>query len=392
MVVHCSTGNRFKMRTFIAIISVLASLSANTTSAQPVYESTAPIAYMVDMSSGAVLYDKNSSRRIPPASMAKMMTAYIVFDMIDRGQLKLDQKFAVKPETWKKWNNVGSTMFLAPNEQVSVENLLRGTITVSGNDAAITLAEGIAGSEAGFVDRMNAMAKKLGMKDSYFGTPNGWPDEGRTLTTARDLALLGVRTINDHPALYRKFYGQTEFRWGNITQADRNPLLGKIVGADGLKTGHTDEAGYCFTGTAEQAGRRIMMVVAGVDSYNNRIKESTQFMQWGFDKWVSKPIYKKGALIASVPLQLGTQSSIPLYAPRNLAVTYPVSEKRKYKIFVRYNGPIKAPFKKGDAVANLVVKFENGNEQVTPLFAGVSVDRAGFFGQAYNGLKSVFGA
>jgi serine-type D-Ala-D-Ala carboxypeptidase (penicillin-binding protein 5/6) len=380
------------MRITFGLISLLALLPGSITSAQSVYESTAPIAYMVDMSSGAVLYDKNSTRKIPPASMAKMMTAYIVFDMIDRGKLKLDQKFTVRTETWKKWNNVGSTMFLAPNDKVTVENLLHGTITVSGNDAAITLAEGIAGTETAFVVRMNATAKKLGMKDSYFGTPNGWPDEGRTLTTARDLVQLGVRTINDHPALYRKFYGQTEFRWGNITQADRNPLLGKITGADGLKTGHTDEAGYCFTGTAEQVGRRIMMVVAGVDSYNNRITESTHFMQWGFDNWVSKPLYMKGALIASVPLQLGTQTSIPLFAPRNLAVTLPVNEKKNYKVFVRYKGPVKAPFKKGDAVADLVVKFANGSEQVTPLLAGVSVDRAGFFGQTWNGLKSVFGA
>ena len=227
------------MKPVLPLVAVIFA-AAPVTAAAPPFETPAPVAYLVDLSSEAVLYSKDADRRMPPASMAKMMTAYIVFAMLSDGKLKLNQKFTVKTDTWKKWNNVGSTMFLAPNEQVTVENLLHGTITVSGNDAAIALAEGIAGTEAGFVDRMNAMATKLGMKDSYFGTPNGWPDEGKTLTTARDLTLLGARTINDYPALYRKFYGQTEFRWANITQADRNPLLGKIAGADGLKTGHTD--------------------------------------------------------------------------------------------------------------------------------------------------------
>ena len=378
------------MRIISGLIAVLAATSASA--AQTPYESSAPIAYMVDMSSGAVLYDRDSRKLIPPASMTKMMTAYIAFDMIARGQLKLNDTFPVTPEIWKQWNNVGSTMFLASGAKVSVENLLHGTITVSGNDAAITLAQGIAGSDSAFVDRMNAMAKKLGMKDSHFGTANGWPDEGRTLTTARDLALLGTRTINDFPDLYRKFYGQTEFAWAGVKQADRNPILGKIAGADGLKTGHTDEAGYCFTGTAEQAGRRIMMVVAGLGSYNGRITESTNFMNWGFSAWINKSLFKKGTVIASVPVQLGTQSSVTLTAPRNLAVTLPTQEKMSYRMFVRYNGPIKAPFKKGDVVASLVIKLSNGSEQITPLMASNSVGQASFIGRAWNGLKSVFGA
>ncbi len=380
------------MRIFGYSLSALAVLIPNIADARPSYDSAAPIAYMVDMSSGAVLYDRKSRQPIPPASMAKMMTAYVVFDMLSHKQLRLDQTFTVTPETWKQWNNTGSTMFLSPGEKVSVENLLHGLITVSGNDAAITLAQGIAGSEEAFVARMNAMAKKLGMKDSRFGTPNGWPDEGRTVTTARDLALLGVRTVNDFPALYRTFYGQTEFRWNNVTQADRNPLLGKIAGADGLKTGHTDEAGYCFTGTAIQNGRRLMMVVAGLDSYNGRVTESKNFMDWGFTAFATKPLFKKGAVIATVPVQLGSESTITLTAPRDMAVTMPAEQSSGYKVFVRYNGPVKAPFKKGDAVANLVVKLADGSEQVTPLLASHAITEAGFFGRAWNGIKSVFGA
>jgi serine-type D-Ala-D-Ala carboxypeptidase (penicillin-binding protein 5/6) len=380
------------MRIFGYSISALALLISSTADARPSYDSAAPIAYMVDMSSGAVLYDRQSRKLIPPASMAKMMTAYVVFDMLAKKQLRLDQTFTVTPQTWKQWNNTGSTMFLSPGEKVSVENLMRGLITVSGNDAAITLAQGIAGTEASFVARMNVMAKKIGMKDSRFGTPNGWPDEGRTVTTARDLALLGVRTVNDFPALYRTFYGQTEFRWNNVTQSDRNPLLGKVAGGDGLKTGHTDEAGYCFTGTAQQNGRRLMMVVAGLDSYNGRITESKNFMDWGFSAFTTKPLFKKGAVIATVPIQLGSESAITLTAPRDMAVTMPAEQSTGYKVFVRYNGPIKAPFKKDDAVATLVVKLPDGSEQITPLLANHAVAQAGFFGRAWNGLKSVFGS
>jgi D-alanyl-D-alanine carboxypeptidase (penicillin-binding protein 5/6) len=375
----------------LALFALAASVSSASIAADPAYESAAPIAYMVDMSSGAVLYDKNSTKQIPPASMAKMMTAYVVFDMLQSGKLKRDQLFTVTPEIWKAWNNVGSTMFLKANEKVSVANLLQGTITLSGNDAAITLANGIAGSEAKFVTLMNATAQKLGMKDSRFGTANGWPDEGRTLTTARDLATLASRTIYDFPLMYREFYGKTEFRWGSVTQPDRNPILGKILGADGLKTGHTDEAGYCFSGSAEQGGRRLMMVVAGLGSFNDRITESTKFMNWGFAAWTSMPLFKAGRVITTAPVQLGSESKIALIAPRNLAVTLPAGAVDGYKLYVRYNGPIKAPFAKGANIAELVVKRADGSEQTMPLAAAQSVGEAGFFGRVWNGTKSLFG-
>jgi serine-type D-Ala-D-Ala carboxypeptidase (penicillin-binding protein 5/6) len=360
--------------------------------ARPQFESLAPIAYMVDMASGAVLFDKNSNRKIPPASMTKMMTAYVVFDLIDQGKLKPKKKFTVRPETWKNWNNTGSTMFLKPNQQVSVAHLLHGVVTLSGNDAAIVLAEGISGSEADFVLLMNAKARELGMKNSQFGTANGWPDNGRTLTTARDLALLGARTIHDFPELYREFYGLREYRWNNVTQPNRNPILGRIKGADGVKTGHTDHAGYCFTGTAEQNGRRIMMVVAGLGSTDARAQESRRFLQWGFDAWRAQPLYKAQSVVATLPMQLGEDNRIKVIAPRKLALALPAKDAPRYKLFVRYTGPIKAPLKKGSQVAKLVAKFEDGSEQIMPLIAAQSVAKAGYFGRAYNGLKSLVGA
>jgi serine-type D-Ala-D-Ala carboxypeptidase (penicillin-binding protein 5/6) len=374
-----------------AILLAFSSISGAAIAA-PAYETSAPIAYMVDLSSGAVLYDKQSNAQIPPASMAKMLTTYVVFEMLANGKLQATQKLNVKPETWKAWNNQGSTMFLAPNEQVTVENLLHGLVTLSGNDAAIVLAEGISGSEAEFVNVMNSTAKRLGMKDSRFGTANGWPDEGQTLTTARDLALLASRTINDFPALYSKFYGKKEFKWGGVTQPDRNPLLGKVSGADGLKTGHTDEAGYCFTGTAMQNGRRILMVVAGLPSFNARITESTNFMNWGFSAWKSRQLFKSGSIVASAPVQMGDATILGLAAPRNLAITYPVGVSEKFNIVVRYKGPIMAPITKGDVVAEMVVKLADGSEQISPLIANSTVREAGFFRRIWNGILSVFGA
>src|SRR6185312_15127697 len=189
-----------------------------------------------------------------------------------------------------KWHGpaAGSTMFLSAGEQVSVENLLHGIVTLSGNDASVVLAECIAGTEQAFAGQMNALAKKIGLTNSHFGNSNGWPDEGVTYVTARDLATLARSEIENHYALYKKFYSQPSFTWGktlgsgaDITQANRNPILGKVPGADGLKTGHTEEAGYGFTGSAEQNGRRLVIVLAGLTSANQRIDQSVQFMNWG---------------------------------------------------------------------------------------------------------------
>jgi serine-type D-Ala-D-Ala carboxypeptidase (penicillin-binding protein 5/6) len=372
-------------------LSALVFLAPASALGQVQYNSAAPIAYMVDLSSGSVLYDRNSTKQIPPASMAKMMTAYVVFDMLSKKQLRLDRKFALNPLSFQKWNNVGSTMFLKANEEVSVANLLHGILTLSGNDASIALAEGIGGSETKFVSKMNAMAQKLGMKNSRFGTANGWPDEGRTLTSAQDLSLLARRTIEDFPELYRTFYGKPAFRWGNITQPDRNPILATVKGADGLKTGHTDEAGYCFTGTAVQNGRRLLMVVAGLPSFDSRITESTAFMKWGFDAWRVKLLFSAGTTIGQAKVQLGDATSVDLLAPRAINVTMPADKDVTYKISLRYDGPVKAPIQKGQHIADLVVKTSDGREAIMPLKAAQTVAKAGYLGLAWNGLKQILG-
>jgi D-alanyl-D-alanine carboxypeptidase (penicillin-binding protein 5/6) len=366
----------------------------------PPFETPADVAYLVDLSSGAVLLAKNADMRMPPASMAKMMTTNVAFELIKKGDLALNKMCTVRPETWRKWHGpaAGSTMFLSPGEQVSVENLLHGIVTLSGNDASVVLAECIAGTEEAFVNVMNEHAKALGLTNSRFGNSNGWPDEGRTYVTARDLATLARAEIQNHPELYKKFYSQTSFTWGktmgsgaNITQANRNPLLGRIPGADGLKTGHTEEAGYGFTGSADQNGRRLIMVVAGLDSFNQRIEESVKLMSWGFNAWQSKPLFKVGTTVGSAQVQLGSDDEVALVAPRDLAVTIPAGILSKVSgMKIRYQGPVKAPIAKGQHIADLVVTTTEG-EQVTPLVAAEAVEEAGFFTRAWIGLKQLLG-
>ena len=389
------------IRATLSLSAISLLLASAAPAKAPPFDTPAPVAYLVDLSSGAVLLSKDADRRMPPASMAKMMTTNVAFELIDRGDLALNKMCTVRPETWQKWHGpqAGSTMFLSPNEQVSVENLLHGIVTLSGNDASVVLAECIAGTEEAFANVMNENAKRLGLTNSHFGNSNGWPDEGRTYVTARDLATLARAEIENHAQLYKKFYSQTSFTWGktlgsgaDITQANRNPLLGKVPGADGLKTGHTDEAGYGFTGSAEQNGRRLVMVVAGLETYNQRIEESVRLMQWGFNAWQTKPLYKAGATVGSAQVQLGSDSEVTLVAPRDLAVTIPAGVLSKVQSTkIRYKGPVKAPIAKGQHIADLVVTTSDAGEQVMPLVAAEAVSEAGFFGRAWIGLKQLFG-
>ncbi|MCW2394400.1 MULTISPECIES: D-alanyl-D-alanine carboxypeptidase family protein [unclassified Sphingobium] len=385
------------MRALLPIALVLPFFLSAAQANTPSYTSEASVAYMVDLSSGRVLFDKDADRRMPPASMAKMMTAHVAFNLIKQGKLRLDQKFTVRPETWRKWHSQGSTMFLSVNEEVSVENLLHGIVTLSGNDACVVLAEGIAGSEEAFTDLMNAEAKRLGMTNSHFANTTGWPDEGRTYTTARDLATLARNTLEETPDLYKQFYTVKSFTWGQtmggseISQANRNPILGRVDGADGLKTGHTEEAGYGFTGSAQQNGRRLVMVVAGLTSFNGRVEESVRFMDWGFKAWRSKPLAKKGVTLGQAQVQGGWARSVDLVTPRDLVATLPIAAANgEIKARVVYRGPIKAPIAQGQEIAHLVVDAGDGTTQTLPLVAKEAVSEGGFLARLWNGFLSFF--
>jgi len=369
--------------------------------AAPQFDTPAKVAYLIDLSSGATLYAKNADVRMPPASMAKMMTTDVAFELIDSGKLPLNKMCTVRPETWQKWHGpaAGSTMFLSVNEQVSVENLLKGIVTLSGNDASVVLAECIAGTEQAFTDQMNALGKRIGLTNSHFGTANGWPDNGVTYVSARDLATLAKWEIEHHYKLYKQFYSLPSFTWGktmgagqDITQQNRNPILGKVPGADGLKTGHTDEAGYGFTGSADQNGRRLIEVLAGMGSWNERVQESTRLMQWGFGAWAAKPLFAAGAKVGAARVQLGNSSEVTLVAPRDLAATLPAGlSSGNIQTKIRYEGPLVAPIAKGQEVAQLVVTTGDTPPQVVPLVAGEEVSKAGFFGRIWTSIKSLFG-
>ncbi len=388
-------------RTILLATAASVLLATSAPAAAPQFDTEAKVAYLIDLSSGAVLYAKNADVRMPPASMAKMMTTDVAFELIDSGKLPLSKMCTVRPETWQKWHGpaAGSTMFLSPNEQVSVENLLKGIVTLSGNDASVVLAECIAGTEQAFTDQMNALAKKIGLTNSHFGTANGWPDNGVTYVSARDLATLARYEVENHYALYKKFYSLPSFTWGktmgagqDITQANRNPILGVVPGADGLKTGHTDEAGYGFTGSADQNGRRLIEVVAGLPSWNSRVVESKRLIEWGFGAWQAKPLFAQGARVGTAQVQLGSSSSVDLVAQRNLAVTVPAGlAGGATGIKIRYQGPVAAPIRKGDHIADLVITTPDTPPQIVPLVAGEDVGKAGFFGRIWIGLKSLFG-
>ncbi|QIG80290.1 D-alanyl-D-alanine carboxypeptidase family protein [Stakelama tenebrarum] len=373
-------------------------LVAPATAQTPTFDTPAPIAFMKDLSSGAVLFARDPDRRIPPASMAKMMTVYVAFDLIKRGELSLDTEFQVRPETWRRWHGpqAGSTMFLETGERVSVRELLYGIVTLSGNDACVVLAEGIAGTEESFTNLMNQQAQKLNLANSHFGNSNGWPDEGRTYVSARDLATLAAATIQNYPDLYNTFYSRHDYtrtlsNGQEITQQNRDPLLGRVEGADGLKTGHTEEAGYGFTGSAEQNGRRLVMVLAGLDSYRGRAEESVRFMDWGFRAWNAKKIVAKGRHVSEAEVQGGSAGSVGLVAPRDLSVTIPAGTGADIQARVVYQGPVKAPFAAGDHIADLVITTPGMEPQTLPLVAESDVGEAGFFRRAWLGLLSLVG-
>jgi len=388
-------------RSVLLVTAASVLLASAAPAAAPQFDTPAKVAYLIDLSSGATLYAKNADVRMPPASMAKMMTTDVAFELIDKGQLPLNKMCTVRPETWQKWHGpqAGSTMFLSANEQVSVENLLKGIVTLSGNDASVVLAECIAGTEQAFTEQMNALGKRIGLTNSHFGTANGWPDNGVTYVSARDLATLARWEIEHHYKLYKEFYSLPSFTWGktlgsnqDITQQNRNPILGHVAGADGLKTGHTDEAGYGFTGSAEQNGRRLIEVLAGLPSWNARVQESTRLIEWGFNAWQAKPLFQQRAKVGVAKVQLGSSSQVPLVAPRNLAVTVPAGlSGGAIQTKIRYEGPLVAPIQKGQEVAQLVISTSDTPPQIVPLVAGEDVGRAGFFGRVWLGLKSLFG-
>jgi D-alanyl-D-alanine carboxypeptidase (penicillin-binding protein 5/6) len=382
---------------FVPVALIATVLAAPAMAQAPAYDTAAPIAFLKDMQTGRVLFAKNADQRMPPASMGKMMSVYVAFKLIKAGEANLQQPILVRPETWTKWNNQGSTMFLSVNEQVSVENLLHGIVTLSGNDACVVLAEGLGGTEANYVALMNREAARLGLKGSHFANTNGWPDPGEYVT-ARDLATIAEATMRDFPDLYARFYQKDGFTWGKtmgegqaITQGNRNPLLGKVLGADGLKTGHTEEAGYGFTGSAIQNGRRLVMVVAGLKSFGERASSSVDFMNWGFAAWQNVPLGKKGQVMGKVAIAGAADASIDAVAGKDLFATLPRGFGMERKTRVEALPGLTAPLKAGALVGNLVVTMPGQQPVKAPLITPVAIEEANMFRRAWNWVMGFFG-
>ncbi|NBC36242.1 D-alanyl-D-alanine carboxypeptidase [Novosphingobium sp. FSY-8] len=337
----------------------------------------APVAMLVDMTSGRVLYARDAERPFLPASVTKTMTAFVAFELMAQGKLRADQMIPVRDETWAEWHTKGSRMFLERGSSVSVENLLLGIMNVSANDAAVVLAEGAAGSVPAWTAMMNDAARRLGMTNSHFGTPNGWMDNGVTHVSAHDLVRLAEAMIDRYPEYYHHYVGRPGMRWNDITQDNHDPILGKVRGVDGIKTGFTGEARYNYLSSAERDGRRLVMVVAGIDKPGDRRKVAESLLEWGFTAWTGHKLYDAGALVGDAQVQGGKAAHVGLVAPRNVMATLPTGAKSAVMMRVVYQGPLVAPIKQGAPVAELELRTGDGQMSRVPLLAAADVPVGG---------------
>jgi D-alanyl-D-alanine carboxypeptidase (penicillin-binding protein 5/6) len=339
---------------------------------------------LVDATTGAVLAEKNSTARMFPSSMSKLMTEYLLFEELKRGTLKLTDTFPVSENAWAVQ---GSKMFVPLGAQVTIEDLIRGITVQSGNDACVVVAEGLAGSEAAFADRLNAKAKELGMSGSHFVNASGWPDENH-YTTAADLATLAKRMIADFPEFYH-FFSEKEFTYNNIRQYNRNLLLGK-GGVDGLKTGHTEAAGYGIVLSAKEADRRLILVINGLSSMKEREREGAYLLNWGFRNFENVTLITPGQVVTEAPVAVGRSVSVGLTTTAPLVVTLPKINAGEVRVNARYTAPLEAPVAAGQEVGQVIVTLPNGSTQTAPLVTTAAVERKGFFARIPETILSWF--
>ncbi|WP_374405629.1 D-alanyl-D-alanine carboxypeptidase family protein [Pelagerythrobacter sp.] len=350
----------------------------------------APIALLVDLSSGQTLFSREPDRRFMPASITKVMTAFVAFELIDAGKLSPGQSYTMSEQAYRDWHAKGSSMFLDRSEPVTVETLLLGITSVSANDGAIVLAEGAAGSVDNWLSLMNAKAREIGMNDSHFGTPNGWMDEGRTFVTAHDLAVLAREMIARHPRLYAFYFGREGMEYRGIAQANHDPITGRVEGADGLKTGFTNQAGYGFLGSAERDGRRLVMVAATAPTPRDRNDAAIAMMEWGFDAFDTRKLYQLGGFVGEALVQEGARTTVPLVAAGPIAATLPKGSRAKPKLTIRYDGPLQAPLKEGERVAELEIAIDGAPPSYVPLVTGQAVAKANDWQRLKNGVAALF--
>ena len=328
-------------------------------------------ALIADFTSGATLLDKDADVPMPPSSMTKLMTAYLVYGALKDGKLRLTDEL---PVTERAWRMEGSKMFVQIGTSVKVEDLIRGMIVQSGNDACIVLAEGIAGSEEGFVELMNAKAKQLGLTQSNFRNSTGWPAPDHRMS-CRDIATLARRIIQDFPDYYH-YDSEKTFKYNNIEQENRNPLVQK-GSADGLKTGHTEEGGFGLVASSQRANRRVIVVLNGMTSMHQRAEEGERMMEWAFREFEDVTLFTAGDVVEHAPVWLGDSASVPLVGGRDLVVTMPRNWRKNANVAVQYDSPIRAPIAKGDQVGKLVTSGPGVPAMDVPLLAGADVTKLG---------------
>ena len=343
-------------------------------------DSIAETALVMDISTGEILLDKNSNMRTYPSSMTKIMTVLVAFEKIKNGSLSLDQEFLVSKKAWKMG---GSKMFIEVDKRVKVFDLLLGIVVQSGNDASIALAEGISGTEETFAIEMNNLAKKIGLTDTNFVNSSGWPNDNH-YTTAKDLALLAKYTVENHPELYQ-MYELNEFTYNGIKQDNRNPLLLTFDGADGFKTGYTEAAGYGIVGSAERGGRRLIIVLNGLESSRSRAQESLRLMDWGFNNFELVNFFKKDEVVFQANTWLGKKEKVDLVAIEDIKVSIPKAQLSSANVDVLIEEPIQTPINRGDIIANLQISYADKKVSF-PLAASESIEQKGFFSRITSAL------
>ena len=350
------------------------------------FDTNARYALLMDSDTGYVILNKDADVAMPPASMSKLMTAYLIFEQIKTGKLTLDTEFTVSENAWRKGGvkSGSSTMFLKPNERVKIRDLIRGIIIQSGNDACIVAAEGIAGSEEAFAELMNRKAKDLKLTNSAFKNATGLPENGHEMSSF-DLAKLARALIRDFPEYY-PIYAEKEFKYNGIKQGNRNPLLYEVPGADGLKTGHTSVSGFGLTGSVKTPdGRRLIMVINGLKSMADRREESKRLIGWGIGSFENITMYKKGDIVDQIPVWLGVQKEVPVTISGDVSVTVPRGGTPDVKAEIQYNKPVLAPIQKGQKLGSVVVRGPDHQVKTADLIAVTDVAKVGYFGK----LKAV---
>ncbi|MEM7651377.1 MAG: D-alanyl-D-alanine carboxypeptidase family protein [Pseudomonadota bacterium] len=374
------------MRKFLAVfLGILLAVSTIGT-AHAQIETSAKQAIVIDYETGAVLMAKNADSQMPTSSMSKVITMYMVFEALKSGDLKLTDTLPVSEKAWRMG---GSKMFVEVDKRVKVEDLVRGVIIQSGNDATIVLAEGLAGTEDAFAEALTQKAKAIGMENSNFVNASGWPDENH-YSTAEDLATLGAALIRNFPEYY-KYYGEKEFTFNNIKQGNRNPLLYRNIGADGIKTGHTEAGGYGLIGSGVQNNRRVVIVINGLEDARARAEESAKLLEWGQKRFENKTLAEAGASIASAEVVMGKTNTVELGVQEDLRLTLPKLAGENLKVSVQYDGPLIAPIAQGQEVGTLTVSAPGIEPTERPIYALQAVEELGLVSKTIKKAKLFIG-